>query len=54
MLFRGKEGTVQGACHREAGEGVEYLSRAALQPGWRQTHGEGTAGSIPLIYIEGK
>ena len=25
-----------------------------LQPGWRQTYGEGTAGSIPLIYIEGK
>ena len=32
----------------------ERVSCAALQPGWRQTYGEGTAGSIPLIYIEGK
>ncbi len=31
-LFRGKEGTVQGACHREAGKGVEYLSCSALRP----------------------
>ena len=44
----------QGTCHREAGEGVERVSGTALQFGWRQTYGEGTAGSIPLIYIEGK
>lgn len=26
MLFRGKKGVVQGACHRQAGEGVEAIS----------------------------
>ena len=34
MLFRGKKGVVQGACHRQVGEGMEAISCVSSRLQW--------------------
>lgn len=51
-LFRGKEGLVQGTCHRETGKGMDRISCPALRYEWWQAHESTAAGGVSGLPAE--